>query len=310
MAANDSIARDFHDDINGKAHHEGEDPEETLQRIKTTGTGSVTISSDLFEKLYLQPKFAGPPLKHPLQSILGNPTALGIIGFEMSLMPITMQLLEWRGAKGSRSANNADVIFYGGVLMWITGILEFILGNTFPFLVFTMFGSFYASYGATLIPWFATYASFSTDVDNEALGATTQGFNASYGHYWAAFCVLWLLFTICAARTNIVFLTMFILIEVGVCLVTAVFYHTANGNAGSAHDCQKAAGGVLFAACMVGWYLFSALLFPSVDFPIPLPLGDLQQIVPGLSDLRAGKAARSGRSIFRKKKQDIVEDAV
>lgn len=75
MAANDSIARDFHDDVNGKAH-EGEDPEDTLQRIKTTGTGSVTISSDLFEKLYLQPKFAGPPLKHPLQNILGNPTAL------------------------------------------------------------------------------------------------------------------------------------------------------------------------------------------------------------------------------------------
>lgn len=66
----------------------------------------------------------------------------------------------------------------------------------------------------------------------------------------------------------------------------------------------------MFAACMVGWYLFSALLFPSVDFPLPLPLGDLQQIVPGLSDFRAGKAAKSGRSIFRRKKQDVIEDAV
>ena len=100
----DSIARDFHDDINGKAYV-GEDAEDTLARIKTSGTGSVTISSELFEKLYLQPKIAGPPLKHPLQKILGNPTGLAIIGFEMSLMPITMQLLEWRGAKGSRTTN-------------------------------------------------------------------------------------------------------------------------------------------------------------------------------------------------------------
>ena len=69
----------------------------------------------------------------------------------------------------------------------------------FPFLVFTMFGmslsaslsltsvltltgSFYASYGATLIPWFNTYASFSEYVyaDPQA-GLSSQGFNAGYG---------------------------------------------------------------------------------------------------------------------------------
>lgn len=73
----DSIARDFNGaDVNGKPYI-GDDAEDTLQRIKTSGTGSVTISSDLFEKLYLQPKISGPQgLKHPLQKILGNPTGL------------------------------------------------------------------------------------------------------------------------------------------------------------------------------------------------------------------------------------------
>jgi succinate-acetate transporter protein len=33
------------------------------------------------------------------------------------------------------------VIFFGGILMWIAGLLEFILGNTFPFLVFTTYGT-------------------------------------------------------------------------------------------------------------------------------------------------------------------------
>lgn len=157
----------------------------------------------------------------------------------MSLMPITMQLMEWRGAEGSRSANNANVIFYGGVLMWMAGILEFILGNTFPFLVFTTFGSFYSSYGATLIPWFATYQSFAPDASNEALGLTTEGWNASYGHYWMAFTVLWLFFTICAIRTNVAFFILFVLIEIGLSLITAVFYYVAQGDADSAHDCQK-----------------------------------------------------------------------
>lgn len=51
----DSIARDFNEDFNGKKHT-GKELEDTLTRIKTSGTGSMTISFDLFEKLYLQPR--------------------------------------------------------------------------------------------------------------------------------------------------------------------------------------------------------------------------------------------------------------
>lgn len=73
----DSIARDYQDQndgVNGKLDEN--DPENMLRQIKTSGTGSVTISSELFERLYLQPKMVGPGLKHPLQKMFGNPTAL------------------------------------------------------------------------------------------------------------------------------------------------------------------------------------------------------------------------------------------
>lgn len=74
----DSIARDYQDHhengVNGKLDEN--DPENMLRQIKTSGTGSVTISSDLFERLYLQPKMVGPGFKHPLQKMFGNPTAL------------------------------------------------------------------------------------------------------------------------------------------------------------------------------------------------------------------------------------------
>lgn len=79
----DSVSRDFHhrddhaDMVNGKGQYLDEhDPDSALRQIKTSGTGTVTISSDLFEKLYLQPKTEALGLKHPLQKLWGNPTGL------------------------------------------------------------------------------------------------------------------------------------------------------------------------------------------------------------------------------------------
>jgi hypothetical protein len=51
------------------------------------------------------------------------------------------------------------------------------------------------------------------------------------------------------------------------------------------------------------------LFFQSVDFPLSLPLGDLQGVIPGLTEIRGGH--KSGRSVFRKnKKRNEVEDQV
>lgn len=87
----ESVARDFHhggsggsgEMLNGKEYLEDNDPESVLRQIKTSGTGSVTISADLFEKMYLQPKLEALPFKHPLQRILGNPTALLVVAVLM-----------------------------------------------------------------------------------------------------------------------------------------------------------------------------------------------------------------------------------
>ncbi|CAK4030931.1 related to GPR1 and Fun34p [Lecanosticta acicola] len=325
----DSIARDFHhgdstDDardvtIDGKHQYIDEnDPEAALQTIKTSGTGSVTISSDLFERLYLQPKVAGPPLKHPLQKLFGNPTPLAIIGFEMSLMPITMQLMEWRGSGGLGASDNAQVIFFGGVLMWIGGFLEFLLGNTFPFLVFMSFGSFYCSYGTTLVSAFDSFAHFSPDPENDPFaGLKSPEFNASYadplnssfeGLFWVSFTVLMFVFFVCTFRTNIIYVLLFACITPGCGCIAGAFLNLAAGKLDRAHDCQVAAGALLFAATSIGWYLFAALIFPSVDFPIPVPLGDLQHLVPGLSELATGQRQR--RPLFKRKSYGEAEDAV
>lgn len=66
--------------------------------------------------------------------------------------------------------------------MVIGGVLEWVLGNSFSSIVFCSFGGFWFSYGATLIPAFASYASYApVDAKSGAAGLQTTGFNASLG---------------------------------------------------------------------------------------------------------------------------------
>jgi succinate-acetate transporter protein len=72
----------------------------------------------------------------------GNPTPLALAGLVLCLTPLSAQLMGWRGADGSGSANNGAHFFCGGVLLLLGGILEFFLGNTFAFVVFGSYGMF------------------------------------------------------------------------------------------------------------------------------------------------------------------------
>lgn len=70
----------------------------------------------------------------------------------------------------------------GGVLMFLSGILEWVLGNSFPSIVFYTFGTFWLSLGGTLNPSFGAYAFYApVDATSPAAGLATTGFNASLG---------------------------------------------------------------------------------------------------------------------------------
>ena len=57
---------------------------------------------------------------------------------------------------------------------------QFILGNTFPFVVFGTFGAFWLAFAATLQPFYNSYGAYSPNPDNPAEGLNTVGFNASF----------------------------------------------------------------------------------------------------------------------------------
>lgn len=114
--------------------------DEALHKVRTAN--SVTLSPELFEKLYLSPQ---NNTKGDLKSTFANPTPLALLGFLLSLSPLSCELMGWRGAGGNGVATIGAYYFIGGFLMSLGGLLEFFLGNTFSFVVFCSFGLSYPS---------------------------------------------------------------------------------------------------------------------------------------------------------------------
>jgi len=152
--------------------------DEALNKIKTAN--SLTISPELFEKIYLNPQNA---VKGELRNTFGNPTPLALLGFLLSLSPLSCELMGWRGADGGGIGTVGAYYFIGGFLMSLGGILEFFLGNTFSFVVFCSFGGFWFTLGATLTPGFNAYGEYATDPSNIKTGLTSPAFHASFGKH-------------------------------------------------------------------------------------------------------------------------------
>ncbi|KAI1335811.1 GPR1/FUN34/YaaH-class plasma membrane protein-like protein [Xylariaceae sp. FL0016] len=262
---------------------EGTHPDVALKRLRTAG--SISLSPELFEKLYLAPQ---NKVKGELRKTFANPTPIAIVGFILSLGPFSCDLMGWRGAGGSGAASIPEYLYFGGVLMILGGIFEFLLGNTFPCVVFVSFGAFWLSFGSTLIPQFNAYAAYApTDATSSAVGLQTQGFNASFGFFTLSMMLLCLVYLVCSVRTNIAFVIVFFFLVLYFGLVTGYFWTLAQdftGNAAYAGRLLKAAGACAFVTTCAGWWIFLALLLASVDFPFALPVGDLSTTVRGASD--------------------------
>ncbi|RAL61286.1 hypothetical protein DID88_010365 [Monilinia fructigena] len=265
--------------------------DEALKRFQTAG--SISISPELFEKIYLSPQNA---VKGELRKTFGNPTPVALVGFLISLSPLSCDLMGWRGAGGSGAASIGAYFFFGGLLMMVGGFLEFILGNTFPFVVFVSFGAFWLTFASTLQPFYYAYGLYAPADGTPADGLTTVGFNASFGFFLVFMAVLCLIYLVCSLRTNIVFVVIFFTLFLAFSLLAAVYWHTANGigntNAAElalAGRLQIAAGACLFVTSMAGWWIFFAIMLAALDFPFQIPVGDLSTLIKGASERQKSK---------------------
>jgi len=283
MSDYNTLEKDFSrkDGYNDAYHQHLEhtlDSDTALRQIRTAG--SISISPELFEKLYLSP---ANKVKGELRNTFGNPTPLALVGFLLSLTPLSWTLMGWRGAGGSGAASTGWFFFAGGMLMTLGGIGEWILGNTFPFVVFTSFGSFWLGYGATLQPFYNSYLAYRTAGEANSTGLESVGFNVGIGYFMICMGILCLIYLICSIRTNLIFFLIFFTLVPAFGLLAGAFLNLANGQAAVAAKCQEAAGAFAFVTCLLGWYILLAIMLASVDFPFDLPLVDLSGIIKGAS---------------------------
>ncbi|TVY78144.1 Protein alcS [Lachnellula suecica] len=287
----DYLEKDFSNN-NGNYHMDNPNTSngEALNRIRTAG--SISISPELFEKLYLSPQNA---VKGDLRKTFGNPTPVALLGFLLSLSPLSCDLMGWRGAGGNGAAGIGSYYFFGGLLMMLGGFLEFILGNTFPFVVFTSFGAFWLTFAATLQPFYYAYGSYST-TGVEADGLATVGFTASFGFFLVFMGVLCLIYLICSLRTNMVFVVIFFTLVLAFGLLAGAYWQNAKyiGNADAAAGAlagrlQIAAGACTFVTSMAGWWIFFAIMLAALDFPFQIPVGDLSTLIKGASEKQKAK---------------------
>jgi succinate-acetate transporter protein len=188
--------------------------------------------------------------------------------------------------------------------MLVGGFLEFILGNTFPFVVFMSFGAFWLTFAATLQPFYFAYGLYAPAGSTaETDGLSTVGFTASFGFFLLFMGLLCFIYLICSLRTNVVFVVIFFTLVLAFGCLTGAYWENAHAIAGAAAGktayaaskialaarIQKAAGGCLFVTCMAGWWIFFAIMLAALDFPFQIPVGDLSTMIKGASEKQKRK---------------------
>ncbi|KAM0518110.1 hypothetical protein ACHAPE_004517 [Trichoderma viride] len=194
---------------------------------------SVAIPIEVFERRYLAPQLP----KADWYKRLGNPTPLGLVGFLMGATPLACTLMGWGGSGGGGVATIGFTYFFGGLLQLIASLLEFILGNTFPFVVFGSFGAFWVGFGAAQTPSFNAQGFFQSGQD----GTDISEFYASYAL---------------------------------VCLAVSYWY-IARENDVVGGRLSKTGGALTFVVCFLAWYYLIGLMLDAVNFPLRVPVGDL-----------------------------------
>jgi uncharacterized protein len=232
----------------------------------------------------------------------------------------------WRGSGGSAVATTGATLWFGGMLLILAGVGEFILGNSFPFIVFMGYGAHFLTYGVTFMPFYNAIDAYTA----QGAGGQPQ-FYASFGEclttagQWLRILTLLsrllsrcdgvtvvrvprrlpsvgrqrrvgdmrLLLTYVHARTNLFFLLIFVVATIGFSFAAAGFFALAAGNAAFGATMIVATGACFFAASCFGWYLLLAAIIEIQEIPIPsLPVVDLSTHIKAKSLVRAAKDAK------------------
>lgn len=197
--------------------------------------------------------------------------------------------MEWRGV----TTNNvfvANFFFIAAFGLVITAQWELSIGNGFSYTVFSAFGEpflsqptsyrkcpiliafqiglFYAGYGALLTPAFGIAQAYGGD--------NTAEYNNAVGFFMILWTVFVFTFLIASLPSNVSYILVFLLVDLGFLMVAASYFAAADGHPASSTALKKAGGVFCFLAGLVGWYIVFHLLL--ADSLLDLPLGDTSRL--------------------------------
>ncbi|KAJ9110204.1 hypothetical protein QFC20_003056 [Naganishia adeliensis] len=180
----------------------------THQGPELTGGGalgrqiSVQLTPEQFEKLYLQPGGMGAPRQEDFTKRFGNPTVLGLAVFLVTLTPLSCYFMGFMGSTTDSALTLMGTLYFSaGLGLYLSAILEWLIGNTFPFVVFGAFGGFYLSFAYLIDPMNLVATS---------LAAAPVQYNNGISLWLIFWGILTFVFFMCSLRTNVVFVFLFL----------------------------------------------------------------------------------------------------
>ncbi|MCJ1305555.1 hypothetical protein MMC08_008369 [Hypocenomyce scalaris] len=240
---------------------------------------TVQMSPEQYERVFFQPT----PARGDLARRLGNPTLLGVLGFLIPFNTTILCLLQLRGSgPSSFTGVSGAYYFLGGIAMNLAGIGEFILGNTFPFAVFCIYGCHWCQIAYSEDPVQGIVASYGVG----AAGADNVSYNSGQGMYNVTMALVSFVLFLGAVRTNVPFaLAIFCLIFLFSFIAAADFatpYATTAAEGAHVLMLLRVAGGFGMVTALSGWYLAISLACASTGVLCPLPALDLAHVIfPG-----------------------------
>ncbi|KAH7080806.1 GPR1/FUN34/yaaH family-domain-containing protein [Paraphoma chrysanthemicola] len=233
-------------------------------------TTNISLSPELFEKLYLAPK-----VPHSSENVAkyANATPLGFLGFVIATFTFSMVLMGWGGASGLPAV--AGIFFFTGpVLLTLATIFLWIQAQFFPMMVCGLFSVFWLSFGLLQLPTLGLATAYSA-TGSAAEGAVSKEMNAVIALYllvWGFALGTFWLFTI---RINAVFAGIFGFVTIGVWVLSGAYWALSDGKFDKALKLQKAGGALLFVVAMLGWYMLFVIMAAEMRWSVNLPVGDL-----------------------------------
>jgi succinate-acetate transporter protein len=133
-------------------------------------------------------------------------------------------------------------LFVGPVLLLLTTIFEWAMGNFFPMMVCGLFTVFWLSFGFLQLPTLQLAAAYSKTGTSAADGAASVQYNAALALYLIVWGFALLTFFIFTLKTNLIFALIFLFVTIASFVLAGAYWKVASGDYTMAGHLQTVSG--------------------------------------------------------------------